>query len=116
MYHNSTPCTSYFCHLLKKKNKRTKESYNSDESSHVIHSDESNSSHCASTSKNRRKNSRLMKAQQATRTNSPLHMDIIEDKTFEHILEFVKYVDNDMTFSGKCMNDIYNSIFSYICF
>ena len=48
-----------------------------------------------------------MKAEQATKTNSPLHMDIDEDKTFEHILEFVKYVDADMTFNGKCMNDIY---------
>jgi hypothetical protein len=99
---------------LKKKNKRTKESDNSDESSHVIHSDESNSSNCASTSRNRRKNSRMMKAEQATKTNSPLHMDIVEDKTFEHILEFVKYVDNDMTFSGKCMNDIYYLMLSYI--
>ena len=99
---------------LKKKNKRTKESDNSDESSHVIRSDESNSSNCASTSRNRRKNSRMMKAEQATKTNSPLHMDIVEDKTFEHILEFVKYMDADMTFSGKCMNDIYYLMFSYI--
>ena len=92
---------------VKKKNKRTQESDVSDESSHVIHSDESNNSRCANTSRNRRKNSRMMKAEQATKTNSPLHMDIVEDKTFEHILEFVKYMDADMTFSGKCMNDIY---------